>query len=62
MGLGILFHGKLGWCLYWRKVLASIDAQLLSAFNKKDIKARKIILDAVKDHVIPHISSKTYAY
>ena len=36
----------------------TIDATTLTAFNK-DIKARRIILDAVKDHVIPHISSKT---
>ena len=43
-------------------VPASTDAQTLSAFNKKNIKARRIILDAVKDHVIPHISSKTRAY
>ena len=43
-------------------VPASNDASTLSAFNKKDIKARRIILDAVKDHVIPHISSKTHAY
>ena len=41
---------------------ASTDAVALAAFNKKDIKARRIILDAVKDHVIPHISSKTRAY
>ena len=38
------------------------DAAALTAFNKKDIKARRIILDVVKDHVIPHISSKTRAY
>ena len=43
-------------------VPTSTDAQALSAFNKKDIKARRIILDAVKDHVILHISSKTRAY
>ena len=43
-------------------VPASNDAQALSAFNKKVIKARRIILDAVKDHVIPQISSKTRAY
>ena len=43
-------------------VPSSTDAQALSTFNKKDIKARRIILDAVKDHVIPHISSKTRAY
>ena len=24
-------------------------------FDKKDIKAKRIILDAIKDHVIPHI-------
>ena len=35
------------------------DAAALTTFNNKDIKARRIILDAVKDHVIPHISSKT---
>ena len=43
-------------------VPASTDAQALSSFNKKDIKARRIILDAVKDHVISHISNKTRAY
>ena len=40
----------------------STNAVALAAFNKKDIKARRIILDAVKDHVIPHILSKTRAY
>ena len=40
----------------------STDAVALTAFNKKGIKARRIILDAVKDHVIPYISSKTRAY
>ena len=43
-------------------VPSSTDAAALTAFNKKDIKARRIILDVVKDHVIPHISSKTGAY
>ena len=33
----------------------STDAVLLAAFNKKDIKAMRIILDALKDYVIPHI-------
>ena len=37
------------------------DAAALTAFNKY-IKARRIILDAVKDHVIPHIRSKTCAF
>ena len=38
-------------------VPASTSRQALSAFNK-DIKTRRIILDAIKDHVIPHIHSK----
>ena len=31
-------------------------------FDKKDIKSKRIILDAIKDHVIPHISGKDYAH
>ena len=41
---------------------SSTDATLLSSFNKKDIKAMRIILDAAKDHVIPHISVKDHAH
>ena len=41
---------------------ASTDAALLAAFNKKDMKAMRIILDAVKDHVIPHISAKDHVH
>ena len=40
----------------------TIDAATFTAFNKKDIKSRRIILDAVKAHVIPHILSKTCAF
>jgi 2-phosphoglycerate kinase len=29
--------------------------------NQKDVKARCIILDGVKDHLIPHLSGKTTA-
>ena len=42
-------------------ILASTDAALLAAFNK-DIKAMRIILDVVKDHVILHISAKDHAH
>ena len=41
---------------------ATTDPVALTAFNKKDIKAKRIILDAVKDHVIPHILSKDRAH
>ena len=31
-------------------------------FNKNNINAKTTILDAVKDHVIPHLITKSYAY
>ena len=43
-------------------ILPSTDAVLLAAFNKKNIKAMRIIIDAIKDHVIPHISAKDHAH
>ena len=43
-------------------ILVATDAVAYSAFNKKDIKAMRIILDVVKDHVIPHISGKDHAH
>jgi len=42
-------------------VPAATDAATLSAFNK-DIKAKRIIFDVVKDHVNPHISAKNHAH
>ena len=33
----------------------TIDLIAYTAFHKKDVKARRMILDAVKDHIIPHI-------
>ena len=38
------------------------DAVARAAFDKRDIKAKIILLDAIKDHVIPHISGKDYAH
>ena len=36
-----------------------IEATLLISKKKKDIKSRRIILDGVKDHVIPHLFGNT---
>jgi hypothetical protein len=41
-----------------QKLTPPTDATQLADHNKKDVKARRIILDAVKDHVIPHLSGK----
>ena len=38
------------------------DAVAYASFNKKDIKAMRVILDVVKDHVIPHILAKDHAH
>jgi transposase InsO family protein len=38
------------------------DPAALTAFTKKDIKAKRILFDVVKDHIIPHVSSKTYVH
>jgi hypothetical protein len=43
-------------------VVVPIDATLLAAYTKKSIKAKRFILDAIKDHLIPHLTGKTHAY
>jgi hypothetical protein len=40
---------------------APMDPQKLVIHEKKDVKARRIILDVVKDHLIPHLSKKKLA-
>jgi hypothetical protein len=44
-------------------VLPLVTALLLVAdFRKRSIKAKRTILDAVKDHIIPHVSGKAFGY
>jgi hypothetical protein len=38
-------------------ILNPNDAQELAA-HKKEVKAKQVLLDSVKDHSIPHISEK----
>jgi hypothetical protein len=35
---------------------------LLAAYSKKNVKAKRMLLDAMKDHIIPHVSGKKNAY
>jgi hypothetical protein len=37
------------------------DAQELAAHKKREVKAKRVLLDSVKDHLIPHISKKKTA-
>ena len=38
------------------------DAMLLVADKNKNVKAKRMILDAMKDHIIPHVTKKKNAY
>ena len=33
-----------------------------AVFDRKELKAKRIILDAIKYHVIPHVTGKNYAH
>jgi hypothetical protein len=47
---------------YVESVVASpTDPQELAAHKKKEVKAKRVLLESVKDHLIPHIAEKTSA-
>jgi hypothetical protein len=46
----------------WDIVIPPIDVVLLAEFRKRNIKAKRTILDAVKDHIIPHVSGKDFTF
>ena len=43
-------------------VTIPIDATTKVAYEKKNIKAQRILFDVIKDHVIPHITRKHNVY
>jgi hypothetical protein len=57
----ILDEGEL-WEIVEYPLILPTDVVLLAEFQKNNKRAKRTILDAVKDHVIPHISGKDYAY
>lgn len=46
------------WEFVDKEISVPSDATLAAKHNTKDAKARGIILDVVKDHIIPHIIGK----
>ena len=38
------------------------DAADYAAYQKKNVKDKRLILDAIKDHVIPHVAGKSNAF
>ena len=43
-------------------VVVLIDPVSLAAFKRKNIKAKRVILDSVKDHIIPHATGRDFAF
>jgi hypothetical protein len=46
------------WFLVEKEVVLPTNPKDLAKHNRKSIKAKQIILDLVKDHLIPHIAEK----
>ena len=47
------------WDIVEKTGVPPTDPKHLVKFKKKNIKAKRIIIDAIKDHLIPHITGKT---
>ena len=43
-------------------VAVPTDLVQLAKFKKKNSKAKILVLEGIKDHVIPHVRGKTYAH
>jgi hypothetical protein len=41
--------------------VALTDPHKLTTHKKKEVKAKRVLLESVKDHLNPHIVEKTYA-
>ena len=68
MGFPTMVHGNLGLCCTWKKnevkdfALKEVpfpdDATQQTAWRKSDVKARKILMDSMKNHLISVIAKK----
>ena len=50
------------WNVAEKVITIPTDAKLLVEYTKKNVKAKRIILDAIKGHAIPHVTGKKNAY
>lgn len=50
------------WEIVEKIVTVPTNTTLLAEFKKKNVKAKRIILDSVKDHIVPHVADKDYAF
>jgi hypothetical protein len=57
----ILEEGEL-WDIVESHVVPPTDEMLLEKFRKRNIKAKRNILDAIKDHIIHHVSGNDFTF
>ena len=50
------------WEIVETAVVVPTNPVLLAAFRKKNVKAKRVILDSVKDHIIPHVAGRDFAF
>jgi hypothetical protein len=50
------------WDIVENPVVPPTDAVLMAEFRKRNIRAKRTILDVVKDHIIPHVSGNDFTF
>ena len=50
------------WEIVETAIVVPTDLVLLAKFKKKNIKAKRITLDSVKDHIIPYVAGRDFAF
>ena len=50
------------WDIVEKTLVPPTDATQLATYKKRCIKAKRLILDGMKDHVIPHVRGKDHAF
>ena len=50
------------WDIVEQAVVIPTDPKDLAEFRKKNARAKRLIMDGIKDHVIPHVRGKDYAF
>jgi hypothetical protein len=59
--IGVVFEEQGVWEFVDNPPATPVEPQQLAQHSKKDAKAKRIILEGVKDHIIPHIAGKKTA-
>ena len=50
------------WDIVEKQPTIPTDVTLLAEFKKLNAKAKRLILDGIRDHIIPHVRGKDYAH